>query len=457
MIPCLIFVALRSTGPDATHDRLIQLTAEVRNPTSEPKAFNAHVNPGPTHVNPQLEHTLYLPVGTLATKPHSGAVLESFFRYCKAMAGERAVVLVGQNAHHFQWPLLTQELRRSRLAIPNHFNLWDSLHAIQPFYEQGRLSSCRPREIVRGWGHTFLPGPKGDIQALLVVLNALSANAGPNATRVYSLSGLYHLLQNTNERYIKAQKQNKSNQFATRRMEVNRAENPHPSPEASTPAYDPDFIPDPVSLPEPPPAASGLEVYDQLCRWMDHHYPEKTQDVLNFAELIQKRHNYGKQKYNQALMTGDGRDDLEDARQELGDLAMYATKALMNHHDVSELRGFLEIVGSLLQNEVFFKEPATEVLKDEVLKEIEEPEEKKFEKPEETKTVDQPEEIKTVDQPIEKTEEIKTVDQPEEIKTVDQPEEIKTVDQPEEIKTVDQPEETSVKSSERKWGHGIDQ
>ena len=356
MTPCLIFVALRSTGPDAARDRVVHLGASVLNPSVTPKGFNAYVNPGETHISAGLEEALGVKTGSLHTRRTIGPTMESFFRYCQAMRGDRPAVLVGHNAHHFQWPLLTQELRRSRLAIPEHFDLWDSLHAVRPFYEQRRLNSCRPREILQGLGHVVGPGSMGDIQATVNVLEFLS-RAGKTAPFDPAPDRIYNLLEITNKPFIESQKRNQSNQFATRRLRVNNTEKPMESPAPEdAPTYDPNFIPDVISKPEPAPAPEGLEVYDHLCRWVDHFYPDKNQEVLDFAELIQARHNYGKQKYNQPLRTGDGRDDLEDARQELGDLAMYVTKARMNHRDVDELKGFLEIVESLLEDKEFFEE-----------------------------------------------------------------------------------------------------
>lgn len=356
MTPCLVFVALQCTGSDPARDRVVHLAASVLNPSIEPKTFNAYVNPGKTHVTPAFEMALGVQQGWLSKQRPIGLIMQSFFRYCKNMRGERPVILVGHNAHHFQWPLLTQELRRARMAIPEHFDLWDSLHAVRPLYEQGHLNSCRPREILAKWGYTAVPGPAGDIQAIVNVLEFLSRAAktppfDPTPDRIY------HLLEITNTPFIEAQKRNQSNQFSTRHVRVNVAEDVVQSPVVKdSPAYNPDYIPDVISKPEPAPAPKGLEVYDQLCRWINHFYSDKSQEVLDFAELIQARHNYGKQKYNQPLMTGDGRDDLEDARQELGDLAMYVTKARMNHRDVDELKGFLGVVENLLEEKDFFEE-----------------------------------------------------------------------------------------------------
>jgi len=66
-------------------------------------------------------------------------------------------------------------------------------------------------------------------------------------------------------------------------------------------------------------------------------------DVLS---LIKARHAYGLQKYGQGLMTEDGRNTMEDARQEAGDLLQYLFKALIgkdrpSKDDVTQLKEVL--------------------------------------------------------------------------------------------------------------------
>jgi hypothetical protein len=78
------------------------------------------------------------------------------------------------------------------------------------------------------------------------------------------------------------------------------------------------------SVPEPPPKCAGSEVTTALIDWLrEIHAPSV---VIN---LIYARHEYGVKKYGQGLMTEDGRDSFEDARQEAGDLLQYLYKAKM--------------------------------------------------------------------------------------------------------------------------------
>lgn len=352
-IPCLIFVALLGTGSDPQRDRLIHLSASSINPSADTKTFGAIVNPGVPWITPQLETALRVEVGTLQRRPTAQAVLESFFRYCKAMAGDRPIVLVSHNGHHYQWPLLTNEIRRSRVVIPGRFELWDSLLAVRPFYERGYLASCRPAEIVRSWNQVpSIQGPLGDIHTIVMILELLSRlNQQPPFAP--TPQRIYHLLRDTNEPFIAAQKQNSSNHFETRRMSVNTTTDPEPphSPETGSPHYDPNFIPDPISEPEPAPVPQGVVVYDEACQWIDQIYPEKNAEVLGFLELLQKRHNFGQKKYKQPLMTDDGRDDVEDAMQELGDLFLYAYKARLNHLNLDDVREYAIILQALLDQE----------------------------------------------------------------------------------------------------------
>lgn len=79
-----------------------------------------------------------------------------------------------------------------------------------------------------------------------------------------------------------------------------------------------------TSVPEPPPKHAGVEVTPALLKWLrEQQAPEE------IGQLIQARHNFGLQKYGQGLMTEDGRNTFEDARQEAGDLLQYLYKAQM--------------------------------------------------------------------------------------------------------------------------------
>lgn len=335
---CVVLVVLRATGVDPHHDRLVYLSAFPLNAVTEPKRFRAFVNPGAHLVSPALEQRLSLVPGTLAHKDTAGPVLQNFFRFCREMAGEHRLVLVSHNGHHFQWPLLSQEIRRARVSVPAHFDLWDSLHAVREF---PMLGSSRPVDILETLG---VPVPNDDLAALYRVLDLLSRTiSAPTAAR-----RIYELLARPNCEFIAQQQRNASNQFATRRMAVNRTHADRAQPTDVPQHYDPDFIADPISEPEPPPVPRGVVVYDRACQFLDQLQAVKSPAVLGLLELLQQRHNFGMKKYHQPLTTDDGRDDLEDARQELGDLFMYACKCRLNHRDVNELRQHLVLLQLLL-------------------------------------------------------------------------------------------------------------
>lgn len=68
-----------------------------------------------------------------------------------------------------------------------------------------------------------------------------------------------------------------------------------------------------MSVPEPPPQPKGVIVPDALVEFLHkENAPEK------LVKLIQDRDAFGRKKYGQPLMSEDGRNGVEDARQELG-------------------------------------------------------------------------------------------------------------------------------------------
>ena len=56
----------------------------------------------------------------------------------------------------------------------------------------------------------------------------------------------------------------------------------------------------------------------------------------NLIELVKQRDAFGRAKYGQPLMTNDGRNGLEDARQEMGDLLQYICKVIEAKEATSE-------------------------------------------------------------------------------------------------------------------------
>jgi len=103
-----------------------------------------------------------------------------------------------------------------------------------------------------------------------------------------------------------------------------------------------------MSVPEPDPINEGVEVAPLLKNWIESC--ELFLDSLKekAIKLIDERTEYGLKKYGQPLMSKDGRNSIEDARQELGDLIQYVFKAILNHEDVNEIYEILMILNLLL-------------------------------------------------------------------------------------------------------------
>ena len=72
-------------------------------------------------------------------------------------------------------------------------------------------------------------------------------------------------------------------------------------------------------------------------------------DNLTYAEdlaaaLVEFRSDFGLSKYGQRLLTFDGRDPVQDALEEFGDLLQYAWKARMEEKDLFRLKKLIPIL-----------------------------------------------------------------------------------------------------------------
>ena len=99
-----------------------------------------------------------------------------------------------------------------------------------------------------------------------------------------------------------------------------------------------------ASLPEPSPRNAGREVTPILLDHINRLGQEgelSLHQVEELCSLVKERDAYGRVKYGQPLMTEDGRDDIEDARQEIGDFIQYVVKASANGKDLSAISSLL--------------------------------------------------------------------------------------------------------------------
>lgn len=108
------------------------------------------------------------------------------------------------------------------------------------------------------------------------------------------------------------------------------------------------------SVPEPPPLNKGESVPElliaELQRQRDlHDYYPVNAAFMNAQDLVRARDAFGRQKYGQPLMTQDGRNSIEDAKQELGDLLQYAYKAQLNGESLKELQEMVPVLLAILK------------------------------------------------------------------------------------------------------------
>ena len=87
------------------------------------------------------------------------------------------------------------------------------------------------------------------------------------------------------------------------------------------------------SIPEPAPQNKGLEITPALILYIDSL---KLSNPELVKKLVRERHEFGLEKYGQPLMSEDGRNGIEDARQELGDLLQYLYKVSISNSHSSE-------------------------------------------------------------------------------------------------------------------------
>lgn len=117
----------------------------------------------------------------------------------------------------------------------------------------------------------------------------------------------------------------------------------------SNDAFEPVNDRHPPSIPEPPPRNSGIEVTKALIQWLETKDIDSisTQSAIN---LVASRNSFGIQKYGQPLMSQDGRDSVEDAMQEMGDLLQYLYKAKLNGEDITKIRRILPVLSTLIHS-----------------------------------------------------------------------------------------------------------
>ena len=96
-----------------------------------------------------------------------------------------------------------------------------------------------------------------------------------------------------------------------------------------------------MSAQQPAPVAIGDNVPEAFQRWANEH------GFDGAVRLSEARDAFGRAKYGQPLMTGDGRRTDIDALDELGDLLHYLFKAKMNGDAVGRVLRLLPALEAL--------------------------------------------------------------------------------------------------------------
>lgn len=105
-----------------------------------------------------------------------------------------------------------------------------------------------------------------------------------------------------------------------------------------------------LSIPEKSPVNKGIPIYEISISDIKN-IPDTiiSQPIKNEAlSLLEARYNFGVRKYGQPLMSEDGRDDIEDCLQELGDTIQYLTKAKYNKLDTTKIKNMIQVVNALI-------------------------------------------------------------------------------------------------------------
>lgn len=97
---------------------------------------------------------------------------------------------------------------------------------------------------------------------------------------------------------------------------------------------------------QPPPVKKGEVVTDSLIKYLETLNDYSSKKAI---ELVKARDAFGRAKYGQPLMTDDGRDHVEDALQELGDLLQYIWACRMQGRDTKGIEVLIPVLHNLLQ------------------------------------------------------------------------------------------------------------
>lgn len=84
-----------------------------------------------------------------------------------------------------------------------------------------------------------------------------------------------------------------------------------------------------ASVPEPDPKNGVTPVTNNFIEWIQNNSTNSAADDI--VKLLEERRQFGLEKYGIELHTFNGRNAVEDIRQELGDLIIYFAQLIMEN------------------------------------------------------------------------------------------------------------------------------
>jgi hypothetical protein len=110
-----------------------------------------------------------------------------------------------------------------------------------------------------------------------------------------------------------------------------------------------------IGLPEPlypqqqsAPKSGGVEVYSLLDKYLKGTAGENNEYL---KKKLKERYDFGKSKYGQGLMTGDGRNSSRDLEEELLDAIYYLAKCLHNKEKIDNSKMMLQTIRDMIRRQ----------------------------------------------------------------------------------------------------------
>jgi len=212
-------LSLRATGLDVHQDRVVEMCVAPLVTNRNVPAFHTYVNPGEI-VRAETLAVYGITAHQLSRAPMFAFAMERMLVWL-GVGPERTTILVAHNGNKYQWPLMTQELRRARLPMPGNVWLWDTIHLCRRLYPK-QLPSMRLYDI----NASFFPNKtnpgtaREDIEILRCILPCV-ARCVARSSKPLPPERVYAQLEESNEEVVANANKEDSRPFCGSQLCVN--------------------------------------------------------------------------------------------------------------------------------------------------------------------------------------------------------------------------------------------